>query len=176
MRNFFRYDYNYKLIVIGNLISLVLLVITVASYNNALALCLFGIAFLLNTLNSFIVINRYGIHLCKNKVIIVDGLFYRSINLSEIRRVEIKEIEKEKKSNKYGLFHEFYHYSTYLDHCDYTYNNGKVYNIVFHLKNNTKKESYFGWMYKEKNEEKVKKKQAELTAFVDHINKVCKER
>ena len=62
-----------------------------------------------------------------------------------------------------------------MQYCDYTYNNGKVFKIIFYLKNGISRESYFGWMYKEKSKDKVSKIQSELTVFVKHINKVCQE-
>ena len=60
----------------------------------------------------------------------------------------------------------------------YVYNNGKVYYIVFQIEEDdgySIYKSYFGWMYREKSEGKANKTQADLTAFVNHINKVCKE-
>ena len=175
MKKHFRYDYNYKLLILSNLPTAAFLAIAIASFEkNDIGFLISILASFFCFLNTYVFINNQGIRVTKGKVIIVDSLYLRTINLSDLKRVEIKEIEKEKKSNKYGFFHEFYHYSTYMQHCDYTYNNGKVFNIIFYLKNGTTKESYFGWMYREKSEDKVNKTQAKLTEFVNHINEVCK--
>lgn len=58
--------------------------------------------------------------------------------------------------------------------CDYIYNNGKVYNIIFHLKDGTTKETYFGWMYKERNELKVNRVIKKLENFVNNISFISK--
>ena len=95
--NFFRYDYNYKLIIVSNLPSIVFCILAITSYQkDRFALWFFGIAMLISLLNSFVFINNQGIRIQKSKVIIVDGLFFRSINLSEIKCVKLKEIKKMK--------------------------------------------------------------------------------
>ena len=37
-----------------------------------------------------------------------------------------------------------------MSHCDYVCNQGKVYNICFHMSDGTIVKSYFGWLYREK--------------------------
>ena len=172
---FFRYDYNCKLLVISNLPSLVFLTIAIYSYlNSSDAFYWFALLVIIATINSFAFIRNIGIRIRKGKVIIIDELFYRCFSLSEVKYVKVNEINKEKQSNLYGFLNEFYHYSTYMTNCEYTYNNGKVFEVVFYLKNGTTERTFFGWMYREKNEATVNKIQAKLIDFADNINKLCK--
>ncbi len=95
--SFFRYDYNYNLLIISNIPSVLFLALTIASYrinNIAFYLCLFTLVF--SILNTYVYINNQGIRALKNKIIIVDGLYFRTINLSEIKYVKLKELKKEK--------------------------------------------------------------------------------
>lgn len=74
------------------------------------------------------------------------------------------------------MINEFYHPSSYMYNSDYVYNKGRVFKIIFYLKENITKESYFGWMYKEKNVAKVNKVVNELENFVCQINLIVKEK
>ena len=47
---------------------------------------------------------------------------------------------------------------------------------IFYLKNNTIKESYFGWMYKEKNILRVNKVVNKLENFVYSVNLIIQEK
>ena len=59
-----------------------------------------------------------------------------------------------------------------MSHCYYVYNQGRVYNICFYMKNGTIVTSYFGWMYREK-EATVKKVEAKLLHFIKNMNILC---
>ena len=167
----FRYDYNCKMLIVNILVSLLFLVLCVASYDNSLiAFCIFGLVFLICLLNTIVLIYNQGITVGKKNILIIDYFWFTKIDLADLNRVELKEIKKDKKSNLYGLFNEFYHPSTYMYNSDYVYNNGRVFKIIFYLQNNTTKESYFGWMYKEKNILRVNKIVKKLENFVCDIN------
>ncbi len=58
---------------------------------------------------------------------------------------------------------------------DYVYNNGRVFKIIFYLKDNSVRESYFGWMYKEKSIEKVNKVLNKLETFINKINSLIQK-
>ena len=59
MKKKFRYDYNYKMLIIYSFISTIFLILFVASYEKSLIVfCIFGIAFLICLFYSFI-INKY---------------------------------------------------------------------------------------------------------------------
>lgn len=177
-KNKFRYDYNYKMSIITFLVSLLFLVLTVASYDKDItAFYCFGISFLICLFNTFVLIFYQGITVGKKNIIIVDDLYLwiTKINLEDLNRVELKEIKKDKKSNLYGFLNEFYHPYTYRCNSKYVYNNGRVFKIIFYLKNNITIDSYFGWMYKEKSIIKVNKIVKKLENFVDSINLKVKE-
>ena len=53
---------------------------------------------------------------------------------------------------------------------DYVYNNGRVFKIIFYLGDNSTRESYFGWMYKEKSITRVNKVVNKLENFISEIN------
>ena len=69
---------------------------------------------------------------------------------------------------------EFFYPYTYMSHCDYVYNHGKVYNICFHMSDGTIIKSYFGWLYREK-KKTVNKVEKKLLDFIERINNLCKE-
>ena len=96
----FRYDYNCKMLIINIFVSLLFLVIAFISYGKSLiAFCIFGILFLICLLNTFVLIYNQGIIVDKKKILIVDYFYFTKLNLSDLKRVELKEIKKEKKSN-----------------------------------------------------------------------------
>ena len=173
----FRYDYNCKMLIICFLVSLLFFIIFVASYEKSLiAFCLSGILFLISLFNSIILIYNQGITVGKKNIFIIDYFWFTKINLEDVTKVKLKEIEKEKKSNWYGFIHEFYHPATYMYKSDYVYNNGRVFKIVFYLKDNSTMESYFGWMYREKSLAKVNKVVKKLECFVQNINVIAQQK
>jgi hypothetical protein len=171
MKKKFRYDYNYKVLFFSLLASTLFLILFAASYKKGIiAFCFCGIGFLICLLNTFILIYNQGITVGKKKILIVDYFWFTKINLSNLKRVELKEIKKDKKSNWYGFWNEFYHPYTYMCKSDYVYNNGRVFKIIFYLKDNSTRESYFGWMYKERSIAKVNKVVKKLEDFIREIN------
>lgn len=170
----FRYDYNYKLLIITNILSLIFLLLTILSFEkNVVVFWLFSIIFLINIINTFVFINNQGIILNRKSIIIVDFLWFTKIKLIDLKYIEIKEVNKEKKSNLYGIIHEFYHPDTYMWKCEYVYNNGRVFNLIFHLKDGSSRKSYFGWMYKERSIKKVDKIVKKLETFIKDVNNNC---
>lgn len=176
LKKLFRYDYNYKLLIVCNFVSIIFLILFIASYNKGpIIFCFFGFALLISLFNSFVFINNQGIKIKNDNIKVVDYLWFTKIKLNDLKYAEIQELKKEKRSNLYGFFHEFYHPTTYMYKCDYIYNNGKVFNIIFHLKDGTNRKTYFGWMYKEKNELKTIRITDELYTFVNTLNAMCKK-
>ena len=60
--------------------------------------------------------------------------------------------------------------------CDYVYNNGKVFTIIFRKKDGGYIETYFGWMYKEKKLARVNKVTKNLEELINDINQIIKEK
>ncbi len=171
MHKKFKYDYNNKMFIVCFLYSLLFLSIFIWSFNKNIVGCIVAggctIALLFTT---FVLIFNQGITVGKKNILIIDYFWFTKINLADLKRVELKEIKKDKKSNWYGFFNEFYHPSTYMYKSDYVYNNGRVFKIIFYLGHNNTKESYFGWMYKEKSIARVNKTVNKLENFISEIN------
>lgn len=173
--NRFKYDYNNKVFLINLVLSLVFLILSIAAFEKIVGFIILLIMSVILLLNSFFVIRAQGIILKSNKdIIIVDQLFVRKLRIDDVSYVSLKPIPKDTKSNIYGFVNEFFYPNTYTSHCDYVYNQGKVYNIYFHLNDGTVVESYFGWLYREK-EKTVNKVEKKLTEFIEKINILCKE-
>ena len=98
----------------------------------------------------------------------------RKLAIKDIKYVALKQVQKKTKNNIYGFLNEFFYPHTYMTHCDYVYNQGKVYNICFYMKDGTIVKSYFGWLYRAK-DETVKKIEAKLLHFIKNINILCGE-
>ena len=175
MLNKFKYDYNNKLFFINLSLSLVFLILSIIAFEKLIGFILFLIMAILLLFNSFFIIRAQGIKI-KNKknIIIVDQLLVRKLCVDNVSYVSLKQIPKKTKSKIYGFFNEFFYPYTYMSHCDYVYNQGKVYNICFHLSDGTTVESYFGWLYREK-EKTVNKVEKKLLKFIEKINMLCKE-
>lgn len=105
-----------------------------------------------------------------------DDFFPKKLKIANIKYVEIEQIKKERKSNLYGFFNEFYIPNTYMYNCNYVYNNGKVFNIHIFLKNGEKKTVYFGWAYKEKRLSVINKVQNNLLVFIEILNIACNKK
>ena len=174
MKNIFRYDYNNKLFFINLLLSTIFFSLSIVFYKTTLAFILTLIMSILAFFNSFF-IRLHGINLNnKNEIIIIDELLVRKLAIKDIKYVALKQVSKKTKNNIYGFFHEFFYPHTYMSHCNYVYNQGKVYNICFYMNDGTIIESYFGWLYREK-EAKVKKVEAKLLCFIKNVNILCSE-
>lgn len=173
--HFFRYDYRYKLLAVSIAVSLLFGAFTfLAIYFEKAAWWIFAVVFLFCVGNTFLYINNQGIRIKNNHIIIVDDLYFRKFALIAVRNVELQELKKEKRTNLFGFFHEFYHSSTYMTQSKYVYNHGRVFRIVFHLKDGTTRESYFGWLYREKNPKTVERVCASLQKFINDLNAYVK--
>ena len=167
----FKYDYNNKMFIVCFFYSLLFLSLFIWSINKNIVGCIVeGICTIALLFTTFVLIFNQGITVGKKKILIIDYFWFTKINLSDIKRVELKEIKKDKKSNWYGVLNEFYHSSTYMYKCDYVYNNGKVFDIIFYLKDGTIRKTYFGWMYKEKSITKINKVVNKLENFISEVN------
>lgn len=176
MKAKFKYDYNWKMFIVCFFYLLLFLSIFIWSINKNIVGCIIaGVCTIALLFTTFVLIFNQGITVGKKNILIIDYFWFTKINLADLKRVELKEINKSKKNNWYGLLNEFYHPSTYMYNSDYVYNNGKVFKIIFYLKNNTTKESYFGWMYKEKSITRVNKVINKLENFINEINLLIKK-
>ena len=177
MKKRFKYDYNNKMFIVCFLSSLLFLSIFIWSFNKNIVGCIAaGLCTIILLFNTFVMIFNQGITVGKKNILVIDYFWFTKINIKDLKHVEIREIKKEKKGNLYGFFHEFYHPTTYMWKCDYVYNNGRVFKVIFHLKDGTSRETYFGWMYKERNILKVKKTIKKLEECINYINLISKNK
>ena len=168
----FRYDYHHKMFMITLVISVGLLAATTFSYGVPALFVICLLCTVISFLNSLILIRRQGIEfdLSKGKILIIDDCFFRKVSVDKIASAEYKEIAKTNGNPLTGIFTEPRRPYVYMEDCDHTYHNGKVYQIIFHLRDGTNIESYFGWMYKERSEKVVQKVEYELYVFLKQLN------
>lgn len=177
LKKVFKYDYSNK---IRNLcltflsLSILVFIYLIITLLDVRALCIIPFIILFALAANYYSKKGIVIDYDKKQVIVRDAGGKNVFAIDKINRVSIVEINKVNKGNKSFVIGPKEEIETW----NYVYNHGKVYHIIFQIKADDGYyiyKSYFGWMYKEKNEEKVKKIQAELTAFVNHINEICKE-
>ena len=172
----FGYDYNHQKFVINLMLAIVFFSAGIVCffYSDKIAgsiiLVIMGIVALFN---AFFIVKMQGIRVNKKQqVVIFDQRLIRRLNIQNIKYVSVSQIPKENKSVIYGIFHEFFWPNTYIYHCDYVYNQGKVFDINFYMKDGTIETTYFGWLYKSKAKQ-VQKVEKRLNEFVKSINALC---
>ena len=96
-----------------------------------------------------------GIHLNykKQKIIIVKGVMIKFINMKDVKYFSLEEISKTKKGNFTQKFVDTYDQVNIPS--KYVYNNGKVFNIVFYMKNIGNIKVYYGWLYRTRSIERI---------------------
>ena len=176
IKKIFRYDYNYQKFITSLVISLVFMALGIVSYffsDKIVGLVILLLMSVVASFNAVFIIGMQGIRVSKkNQIIIVDKLLIRKLDVQNIKYVRIEQLPKENKSILYGFFHEFFWPHTYIYHCDYVYNQGKVFDINFYMKDGTIETTYFGWLYKSKAKQ-VQKVEKRLNEFVKSINALC---
>lgn len=115
-----------------------------------------------------------------NTIIIRDQNGKHSFSVDKIKKVSIVEIDKINKGIKNLIFLFVLGAKEEIETWDYVYNNGRVFNIVFKVKDENGGyfvyKSYFGWMYKERSLEKVDKIVKKLENFIEEINNNCNKK
>lgn len=177
MNKKFRYDYTHKFIFINIFVIPIFLAIFFALYSKDYALhVVWGIGVGDYLFKTFVFTFNQGITVKKSYIKVVDNLSVFKIKWDTLDHAEFKELKKKKKDNLYGFFHEFFYPGTYMSYCDYVYNNGKVFTIIFRKKDGGYIETYFGWMYKEKKLARVNKVTKNLEELINEINQIIKEK
>lgn len=179
MKNKFSYDYSNLCIRIGFLLfipTLILSIFLVFTKLYEIALCMLIPAILF--LSYIVYYARKGIKINyqKMKIVIIDDYGKRTLHLQNVKSVHLKEIKKENRSSsKFFLIPSALGKQEMVEH-EYIYNNGRVFNIIFHLKDGSSRQSYFGWMYKERSLKKVDKIVKKLENFIEEINNNCNKK
>lgn len=171
----FKYDYNNKVFIVNIILSAIFLFISILVFENVVGFIILLSMAIVLFLVSFFLIRPQGIKIKKNSIVIMDDIRIEKIKIDNIKYVTFKQISKKKKNRFYGFFIEFFIPYTYMTHCRYVYNQGRVYNVYFYLKNGTIITSYFGWLYKEKRIKKVLEIESKLDVFIKNINSLCRK-
>ena len=154
MKDFFKFDDKRIVSILWLFISfgifiLSILTIKVIEVFVATLFCLF-----ITILAAIFTFNE-GIHFNykKGKITIVQGMMIKSINMEDVRYFSLEEIKKPKKGNLIQIFVDTF------DRVDlpskYVYNNGRVFNIVFYMKNIGNIKVYYGWLYRTRSIERI---------------------
>jgi hypothetical protein len=77
----------------------------------------------------------------------------KSINMKDVKYFSLEEINKTKKGNLTQIFVDTYDQVNIPS--KYVYNNGKVFNIVFYMKNIGNIKVYYGWLYRTRSIERI---------------------
>lgn len=157
-KSFFRYDYNLKITLINLILCVIFLIIGLCLLDKTIAFIILVCIGLVFGLNSIFIYN-HGIHINykRKKIYLFDDLLLRKLDFQNIRYLSYEIINKKTNSNFKGFCTEFFHPDTYMTHSDYVYNEGIVLELCFHLIDGTTLKSYYGWMYREKKKENIKK-------------------
>ena len=80
-------------------------------------------------------------------------MMIKSINMEDVKYFSLEEISKTKKGNLTQKFTDTYDQVNIPS--KYVYNNGKVFNIVFYMKNIGNIKVYYGWLYRTRSIERI---------------------
>lgn len=157
MNDFFKFDDKriiFSLFLIIDIILFLLSIFCVISKEFKILLVMIIVLILLIFFTIFIYNEGIHFNYKKEKIIIVNNLMIKSINMKDVKYFNL-----EYKTTKNGKFiHRVF--DTY-DHVNYptvhTYNNGQDYNFVFYLKDQTTITVYYGWLYRARSVKRIKK-------------------
>lgn len=112
-----------------------------------------------------------GIHFNykKEKIIIVKGMMIKSINMKDVKYFSLEEIKKAKKGNLTQKLVDTYDQVNIPS--KYVYNNGKVFNIVFYMKNIGNIKVYYGWLYRTRSIERINNQIEEFKKIKENFMK-----
>jgi hypothetical protein len=166
-KRIFKYDDNHKYFVISIVVSLVFLCVAFYLHDIFVAYIIGIIISTVGFVGAFI-IYLTGIHFDykKNKITILDSLGIRTISFDEVKYISIEELVKTRKTRR-GLLSPDSLYGAYWTFSSkYVYRNGKTYKIIFHMKNDSIVESYYGWLFNSKTKERVVKQENEFNQII----------
>ena len=148
MKDFFKFDDKRIVSILWLFISLCILI---------LSICVIKVieVFVATLFVLFITVlaTIFTFNLEKEKIIIIKGMMIKSINMKDVKYFSLEEINKTKKGNLIQRFVDTYDQVNMPS--KYVYNNGKVFNIVFYMKNIGNIKVYYGWLYKTRSIERI---------------------
>lgn len=166
-KRIFKYDDNHKYFVISIVVSLVFLYVAFYLQDIFVAYIIGIIISTIGFVGALIIyITGIQINYKKNKITIIDSLWIRFISIDKVKYISIEEVIKTRKARRgilspdspYGAFWTF--------SSKYVYRNGKTYKIIFHMKNDSIIESYYGWLFNSKTKERVVKQENKFNQII----------
>lgn len=94
------------------------------------------------------------------------------LKMNEIKQIELVEIKKKRKKRFFGTFTKAeVSFGIYWE-PNFVYRNGKIFNIVITMKDDTKHTIFYGMLYKAKSKTRVQKQEDKITSaikeFIDY--------
>ena len=147
MKDFFKFDDKRLVSILLLFISCCILILSILSIDIIEVFVASLFALFITIIATTFTFNE-GIHFNykKEKIIIINGMMIKSINMKDVKYFSLEEIETKKGNITQKLLDVRYdqvHIPT-----KYVYNSGKVFNIVFHMKKIGNIKVYYGWLYK----------------------------
>lgn len=170
MKDFFKFDDKRIVSILWLFISfctLILSILAIKVIEVFFATLLVLVITILATIFTF----NEGIHFNykKEKIIIVKGMIIKSINMKDVKYFSLEEISKVKKRNLTQKFVDTY---DQVNICsEYVYNSGKVFNIVFYMKNFENIKVYYGWLYRTRSIERINNQIEKFKMIKDNFMK-----
>lgn len=156
MNDFFKFDDKRIVSAILLALSVLMLILSVLAIG-VIEVFIATITVLVITIIATMFTLNEGIHFNykKEKIVIVADLMVKTINMKDVKYFSLEEISKTKQSNIKQLFVDTFDQVNMPS--KYVYNNGKVFNIVFHMKKIGAIKIYYGWLYRTHSIERINK-------------------
>ena len=154
MKDFFKFDDKRIVSILWLFISLCILILSICAIKVIEVFVATLFVLFITVLATIFTFNE-GIHFNfkKEKIIIIKGMMIKSINMKDVKYFSLEEINKTKKGNLTQKFVDTYDQVNMPS--KYVYNNGKVFNIVFYMKNIGNIKVYYGWLYRTRSIERI---------------------
>ena len=154
MKNFFKFDDKRIVSILWLFISLSILILSICAIKVIEVFVATLFVLFITVLATIFTFNE-GIHFNfkKEKIIIIKGMMIKSINMKDVKYFSLEEINKTKKGNLTQKLVDTYDQVNMPS--KYVYNIGKVFNIVFYMKNIGNIKVYYGWLYRTRSIERI---------------------
>lgn len=90
--------------------------------------------------------------------------------MNTIRQIQLVEIPKKRKQRFFSTFTRAEVATGVYWEPDYVYRNGKVFNIIITMKDETEHKIFYGMLYKARSEKRVKKQEDKITNAIKEFN------
>lgn len=172
MKDFFKFDDRRIVFKILLCLCCALLILTIMSLKEAIEVFVGLLISLIFFITITIFIFNEGIHFNykKEKIVIVQGMMIKSINMNDVKYFNIEEVSKKRKKDLVNKFFDSYRQ---IGTPEYVYNNGKIFKIVFHMKKEDIVIDYY-WLYKTTSIERINRQLEEFKKIKERFMKYKK--